>query len=53
MTEKVKYGTFSCILGDHSESGSLVDHAVTQTRSVGSNHSTVYSIHKELQGASC
>lgn len=48
-----RYGTFSCILGDHGEGGGPVDHAVTQTRTVSSHHSAVHSIHKELQRASC
>lgn len=45
--------TFSCILGDHSESGSFVNCPVTQTWTVSSHHSAVHSIHIELQRASC
>lgn len=44
--------TFSCIFGDHSKCSSFVNHTITQTRAVSSDHSTVYSIHIELQRAS-
>lgn len=45
--------TFSCILGDNCEDCGLVNHAVTQTRSVSSHMTTVYGIDIELQRTSC